>query len=190
MFNMFNMSATWNSPLVIFCKKRVTITIRKLEREILAAGGSVCIVTTASGSSQNTNLVPEHENRRVLFMDNSMPIPFQSDPNDPSVSYHLGISLSQKIQDEMDDFQPNIIHITAPDFTSLHVHNYARKRQIPLMGTYHSNIPEYMLFVPGMRWVKPILEMFFRHIYNFLFRLYVPTPFIKNMLIDEQGMDR
>lgn len=168
----------------------VTITIRKLEREILAAGGSVCILTTKSGNISNTHLVEEHENRRVIFMDNSLPIPFQSDPNDPSVSYHLGISLSKNIQDQMDEFQPNIIHITAPDFTSLHVHNYARKRQIPLMGTYHSNIPEYMLFVPGMRWVKPVLEMLFRHIYNFLLRLYVPTPFIRNMLIDQQGMDR
>jgi glycosyltransferase involved in cell wall biosynthesis len=170
--------------------KRVTITIRKLEREILASGGSVCIVTTTSGNSENTNLVEEHENRRVIFMDNSLPIPFQSDPNDPTLSYHLGISLSKNIQEQMDEFQPNIIHITAPDFTSLHVNNYARKRQIPLMGTYHSNIPEYMLFVPGMSWVKPVLEMLFRHIYNFLLRLYVPTPFIRNMLIDQQSMDQ
>lgn len=168
----------------------MTITIRKLEREILAAGGSVCIVTTTSGTSDNTNLVEEHENRRVIFMDNSLPIPFQSDPNDPSVSYHLGISLSQNVQAQMEDFGPNIIHITAPDFTSLHVHNFARKRQIPLMGTYHSNIPEYMLFIPGMSWVKPILEMLFRHIYNFLLRLYVPTPFIRNMLTNEQSLDQ
>jgi len=119
----------------------VTITIRKLEREILAAGGSVCIVTTTSGSSQHTNLVPEHENRRVLFMDNSLPLPFQSDPNDPSASYHVGISLSQNIQDEMDAFQPNIIHITAPDFTSLHVHNYARR------GRYHSWAPITVTFL-------------------------------------------
>mmetsp|Transcript_12703 Transcript_12703/g.23814 ORF Transcript_12703/g.23814 Transcript_12703/m.23814 type:complete len:601 (-) Transcript_12703:66-1868(-) len=168
----------------------VTITIRKLEREILAAGGSVCILTTKSGNINNTNLVPKHDNRCVIFMDNSLPIPFQSDPNDPSVSYHLGISLSKNIQEQLDIFQPNIIHITAPDFTSLHVHNYARQRQIPLMGTYHSNIPEYMLFVPGMRWVKPVLELLFRHIYNFLIRLYVPTPFIRNMLIDQQAMDK
>ncbi len=169
---------------------RVTITIRKLEREILEAGGSVCIVTTSSGSSKNTNLVEEHENRTVIFMDNSLPIPFQTDPNDPTLSYHVGISLSKNVQEQMDAFQPNIIHITAPDFTSLHIHNYARKRQIPLMGTYHSNIPAYMLFVPGMSWLKPVLEMLFRHIYNFLLRLYVPTPFIRDMLIDEQSLDQ
>jgi len=57
------------------------------------------------------------------------------------------------------------------------------------MGTYHSNIPEYLMFIPGMRWVKPLLEMFFRHIYNFLLGLYVPTPFIQNMLIEQQTMD-
>ena len=93
---------------------RVTITIRKLEREILAAGGSVCIVTTTSGNSENTHLVEPHENRKVIFMDNSIPIPFQSDPNDPSVSYHIGISLSKKIQQEMDEFKPNIIWYLVP----------------------------------------------------------------------------
>jgi len=165
----------------------VTITIRKLEREILDAGGYVCIVTTLSGKPSNTHLVGEHPNRRVIFMDNSLPIPFQTDPNDPTISYQAGISLSSITQREMDDFQPNIIHITSPDFTSLHVHNYARERHIPLMGTYHSNIADYMTFVPGLSWLKPCLEMLFRHIYNFLVHLYVPTPFIKNML-EEQGM--
>lgn len=150
----------------------------------------MCILTTTSGCHTNTNLVPPHKNRRVLFMDNSIPIPFQSDPNDPSVSYHIGISLSKNTEEQVDDFKPNIIHITAPDFTSLHVHNYARKRQIPLMGTYHSNIPEYALFVPGFSWVKPVLERLFQHIYNFLSRLYVPTPFIRSRLIDGQQMDR
>jgi glycosyltransferase involved in cell wall biosynthesis len=160
----------------------VTITIRKLEREILKEGGSVCILTTVSGDSNNTNLVDSHPNRQVIFMDNSIPIPFQN-------NYEFGIGLSKTVQKQLDDFNPNIIHITAPDFTSLHINDYARSRSLPLMATYHSNIPEYLLFIPGMRWVKPILELLFRHIYNFSLKLYVPTPFIKNNLIETQSMD-
>lgn len=58
------------------------------------------------------------------------------------------------------------------------------------MGTYHSNIPEYMLHYPGLGWLKHILAGFFRHQYNFLQALYVPTPFIHKYLSDSYQMDR
>lgn len=167
----------------------VTLTIRKLEREILEAGHHLTILTTKSGNPDNTNLVPPHPNRQVLFLDNSMVIPMQADPKNPKISYHLGLSISPTILSKLDNFQPNVIHITTPDCTALHLLNYARRRQIPLMGTYHSNIPDYMLFVPGLSWVKPILEVIFRHLYNFLQVLFVPTPFIKETLTRELQMD-
>ena len=113
----------------------------------------------------------------------------QADPKNPKISYHLGLSLSQNIQQQIDQFDPKIIHITTPDCTALHLLNYARSKQIPLMGTYHSNIPDYMLFVPGLSWVKPILEVIFRHLYNFLQVLYVPTPFIQQTLTEQLQMD-
>lgn len=168
----------------------VTLTIRKLEKEILESGGHLCILTTKSGNPDNTNLlVGTHPNRQVLFLDNSQIIPMQADPKNPKISYHLGLSLSRHIQEQVDQFDPKIIHITTPDCTALHLLNYARSKQIPLMGTYHSNIPDYMLFVPGLSWVKPILEVIFRHLYNFLQVLYVPTPFIRQTLTDQLQMD-
>ena len=169
--------------------RRVTITIRKLEQEILAAGASVCILTTKSGNPENTDIVGVHPNRHVIFLDNSVELPdFVS--NDSLASYHLGFSISKAVQAKVSEFHPSIIHVTCPDLAALHVIHYARTHQLPLMGTYHSNIPDYMLFTPGMLWLKPILEGVFRHIYNFLQALYVPTPFIRKNLIDGQKFDR
>jgi glycosyltransferase involved in cell wall biosynthesis len=168
----------------------VTLTIRKLEQEILAAGHDVCILTTVSGDPANTNLDGSHPNRRVIFLDNAIPIPFLNDPNHPDVSYQLGFSISPKVQQEMQDYEPSIIHITCPDCTALHLIHYARTKEIPIMGTYHSNIPEYMAHYPGLTWLKHILGHFFRHQYNFLQALYVPTPFIQKHLVDEYKLDR
>jgi len=53
------------------------------------------------------------------------------------------------------------------------------------MGTYHSNIPDYMDHYPGAGFLKPLLQIFFRHQYYFLQRLYVPTPFIKNIVSEQ-----
>jgi phosphatidylinositol alpha 1,6-mannosyltransferase len=132
----------------------------------------------------------EHPNRSVIFLDNSIPIPFLHDPNNPQASYQLGFALSKKIKEQIADFEPSLIHITVPDCTCLHLIQYAREKEIPLMGTYHSNIPEYMSHYPGLGWLKHILAAFFRHQYNFLQSLYVPTPFIHKYLTDTFQMDK
>lgn len=168
----------------------VTLTIRKLEQEILAAGHSLCILTTLSGDSNNTHLDGTHPNRRVLFMDNAKPVPFVHDANNPELTYQVGFNLSRSMKRQLDEFQPTLIHITVPDCTALHLVEYGRRKEIPIMGTYHSNIPEYMDHYPGMGWLKPILGSFFRHQYNFMQALYVPTPFIKRHLVDTYQLDR
>eukprot|EP00540_Astrosyne_radiata_P000666 CAMPEP_0116834906 /NCGR_PEP_ID=MMETSP0418-20121206/7247_1 /TAXON_ID=1158023 /ORGANISM="Astrosyne radiata, Strain 13vi08-1A" /LENGTH=558 /DNA_ID=CAMNT_0004464509 /DNA_START=145 /DNA_END=1822 /DNA_ORIENTATION=+ len=134
----------------------------------------------------------EHPNRRVLFLDNSIQIPFLTDPNNPDLTYHMGFSLSPalKLKALVAEFEPSLIHITVADCTSLHLIQYAREKEIPLMGTYHSNIPEYMQHYPGISWLKFVLGDFFRHQYNFMQALYVPTPYIQRYLVDTFRMDK
>lgn len=168
----------------------VVLTIRKIEQEILAAGHHVCILTTKSGDLKNTHMDGEHPNRSVIFLDNSIPIPFLHDSNNPDASYHLGFALSKSVKEQIAEFEPSLVHITVPDCTCLHLIQYAREKEIPLMGTYHSNIPEYMSHYPGLGWLKHILAAFFRHQYNFLHSLYVPTPYIHRYLTDTFQMDK
>lgn len=165
------------------------MTIRKIEQEILASGHHVCIVSTTSGNLDNTHMDGEHPNRTVIFLDNSIPIPFLHDPNNPDNSYHLGFSLSRTVKERIANFEPSLIHVTVPDCTCLHLIQYAREKEIPLMGTYHSNIPEYMTHYPGIGWLKHVLAAFFRRQYNFLQALYVPTPFIHRHLTRTDKMD-
>jgi phosphatidylinositol alpha 1,6-mannosyltransferase len=176
----------------------VTLTIRKLEQEILAAGHAVCILTTRSGDINNTHAyfdqrtnhqqhgnaaVAAKKNRQVIFLDSAFCIPFLHDPNKPQLTYQIGFGLSLAIQQQLHDFSPTIMHITTTDITSMHLIHYARTREIPLMGTFHSNIPDYMEHYPGLSWLRPILAHFFRHQYNFLQLLCVPTPYIERNLM-------
>lgn len=131
-----------------------------------------------------------HPNRQVIFMDNAIPIPFLADAERPELTYALGFSLSPAVKERIDEFEPSLVHITVPDCTSLHIIQYARTKEIPIMGTYHSNIPEYMEHYPGLSWLRHILGAFFRHQYNFVQTLYVPTPYIQRHLVDDYKMDR
>ena len=161
----------------------MTLTIRKIEQELLAAGHSVLILTTKSGDLRQTHMDGTHPNRKVLFIDNSIPIPFQK-------GYHLGYSLSKDVRRQLDQFEPSIMHVTVPDNLCLHLIQYARDHEIPLMGTYHSNIPEYMAHYSGFHWLKPLLGQFFLHQYGFLQALYVPTPYIHSFLSNTYNMNK
>jgi len=162
---------------------RVVLTIRKLEKEILAMKGHVMILATRSGDMNNTHMNGlNHKNRKVVFLNNSFPIPFLEDPKNPHISYHFPYSLSSSTKKEILDFCPTVIHNTSPDFTGLCLVSFARKHQIPLMTTYHSNFIDYMDHYPGMRFVKPFIKGWFLHYYSFFQSVYVPTPFIINQL--------
>jgi phosphatidylinositol alpha 1,6-mannosyltransferase len=147
-------------------------------------------LSTKSGNINNTHMDGEHPNRTVIFLDNSIPIPFLHDPHNPETSYHLGFSLSNQVKQRIENFEPTLIHVTVPDCTCLHLIQYARTKELPLMGTYHSNIPEYMTHYPGLGWLKHVLTAFFRHEYNFLQALYVPTPYIHRHLCATSNLDQ
>ena len=132
----------------------------------------------------------QHPNRTVIFMNDAVPLPHSIDPNNHDNTYYLGHSLSAHVKLQIEEFEPTLVHITVPDLTCLHLINYARQKELPLMGTYHSNIPDYMTHYPGCGWLKYILESFFRHQYNFLQALYVPTPYIRKQLVQSLHMDQ
>merc|ERR1719378_2017255 len=128
----------------------------------------------------------KNRQRTVIFIDNSIPIPFLYDPHHPEDSYQLGFSLSTGIRKRLDEFNPTIVHVTVPDVTCLHVIQYARERQLPLMGTYHSNIPDYFSHYAGLGWLKYVVAAYVRHQYNFLQTLFVPTPFVRRRVTTEE----
>lgn len=167
----------------------VTLTVRKIEQELLACGHSVCILTSKSGNENNTHLVKENKSRQLLFIDNSIPVPFCTDPKNPDMSYHLGFSLSKNIRDRIAEFAPTLIHVTVPDCVCLHMIQYARDNEIPLMGTYHSHLIEYMEYY-GAAFVKPLLRDFIVHQYSFFQALYVPTPYTQKFLEKEYGLGK
>jgi phosphatidylinositol alpha 1,6-mannosyltransferase len=150
----------------------------------------VCILTTKSGNCKNTHMDGEHPNRSIIFIDDAIPLAHSIDPNNPDNTYYLGFSLSRFVRSKIEEFEPTLVHITVPDSTCLHLIDYARRKELPLMGTYHSNIPEYMNHYPGIGWLKYVLEAFFRHQYNFLQAVYVPTPFIRKQVTQSLRMDK
>lgn len=66
---------------------------------------------------------------------------------------------------ELKAFQPDLIHVLNPAFLGLGGLYYARKWQIPLIASFHTNVPAYASHY-GLNWLEPTLWWYFRTLHN------------------------
>ena len=67
-------------------------------------------------------------------------------PSIPLVLYpDYRISLpTPRLDRDLDEFAPDIVHITVPDLMGIHFRRYARKRGIPVMCSFHTDFVSYL----------------------------------------------
>ncbi|MBN1196352.1 MAG: glycosyltransferase family 1 protein [Candidatus Aminicenantes bacterium] len=49
-----------------------------------------------------------------------------------------------RLESELDRFAPDVVHITVPDLMGIHFRNYARKRRIPILSSFHTDFVSYL----------------------------------------------
>ncbi|GMA49097.1 glycosyl transferase [Alicyclobacillus contaminans] len=62
-------------------------------------------------------------------------------------------------------FKPDLVHVVNPAFLGLGGIYYARRLGIPLMASYHTNVPTYARHY-GLAWLEPALWWYFRTLHN------------------------
>ncbi|KPV45357.1 glycosyltransferase family 4 protein [Alicyclobacillus ferrooxydans] len=63
------------------------------------------------------------------------------------------------------EFQPDLIHVLNPAFLGLGGIYYARKWNIPLVASFHTNVPAYARHY-HLDWLEPVLWWYFRSLHN------------------------
>lgn len=131
----------------------------------------------------------------------SMPIPFNT-------HYKMAIPyISQDaIKDELNTFQPDLIHIASPSPMGHFVLNYAKSREIPVVTIYHTHFLSYVdyylrhvpFLIPGM---KSLISKSQKQFYDHCELVLIPTQVIKDdlrsfdfkvdhMMLWERGLDQ
>ncbi|MDD9148712.1 glycosyltransferase family 1 protein [Sporolactobacillus sp. CQH2019] len=72
-------------------------------------------------------------------------------------------------------FQPDLIHVATPFNMGLLGRYYARKLDIPLVGSYHTDFDAYLAYYK-MELISPILWNYLRWFHNSLQKTFVPSP--------------
>jgi glycosyltransferase involved in cell wall biosynthesis len=86
----------------------------------------------------------------------------------------------RKIARELDEFQPDCVHIATEGTIGFSVRRYCKKRKLPVTTAYHTQFPEYVRarFPIPINWTVALLRWF----HEPAVRTMVPTKSIKELL--------
>jgi glycosyltransferase involved in cell wall biosynthesis len=71
----------------------------------------------------------------------------------------------RRILRELKAFDPDLVHVVNPAFLGLGGIYYAKRLRIPLVASYHTNVPKYARHY-GFKWLEPALWWYFRALHN------------------------
>ncbi|MTI47425.1 glycosyltransferase family 4 protein [Sporosalibacterium faouarense] len=91
------------------------------------------------------------------------------------------------ITKELDEFQPDIIHVVTPFNIGLWGLRYAKSRNVPLVSSYHTNIPQYLEYFK-LNFLANISWEFFRWFHKHCEINYCPSQ-STFILLKEEGIN-
>ena len=105
-----------------------------------------------------TTDTPAFEPTGDLVSISSVPIPGRSE-------YHLGLGLSSKVRKDLAAFEPNIVHISAPDIIGHRAVSWARNRKISVVASVHTRFDTYLNYY-HLQALEPLARGIMRRIYQ------------------------
>ena len=111
----------------------------------------------------------------------SLPIPGRPD-------YRLAYGMGGKIRRDLNDFAPNIIHLSAPDALGHWGASYARQKNIPLIASVHTRFDTYLRYY-RLGFLEPSITAVLRRFYRRCDAIVAPSQSMKDILLDQQMND-
>ena len=88
----------------------------------------------------------------------AIPIPGRSE-------YRLPISLSARVRRDLAEFNPNVVHISSPDFVGHRAVTWARRRKIAAVASVHTRFDTYCAYY-GIEFLEPLARGIMRRLYH------------------------
>ena len=89
--------------------------------------------------------------------------------------YKMALPYFHGIEATLDQFKPDLIHIVSPTFLGLYGLNYARKRFIPAVSSYHTHFVSYFSYF-GLQNFEKLGWDFLQWFHNRCEATYAPSP--------------
>lgn len=149
----------------------VTLTIRRLESYLRSRGAIVKICSTVPD-----DLSPEQIADIIVVP--GIKIPFTH----IGTGYAFGVGLDENTIREIEQFNPNCVHFTVPDFVALDGIKWCQKNSVAYIGTWHSNYCDYLKYY-YIEWILgPAFHRYLKGFFEQIPAVYVPTPNVRKQV--------
>ena len=97
--------------------------------------------------------------------------------------YRVGIPYGQNLDSILDAFQPDLIQVGAPTPLCIYAQNYAFRKKLPTVASYHTHFVNYFPYY-GFGWAVDLGWQFMRWFYNRSLTTLAPTSGTASNLAD------
>ena len=88
--------------------------------------------------------------------------------------YRIPLGLTRAVRKDLEDFDPNIVHIASPDISSHRAVTWARKRNVPAVASVHTRFETYLAYY-HLELFEPAVRAALRRLYLRCDALLVPA---------------
>jgi len=128
-----------------------------LERE---AG---CTVRVYSPVTDTPAFVPEG----TLVPVPSVALPMRSE-------FRLALGLPRRVRDDLQRFDPDVVHVSTPDFLGFRAQSWAISQNVPILASMHTLFETYLEY-DRRGWLRPAIEWHLRRFYRRSDHVVAPT---------------
>lgn len=116
----------------------------------------------------------------------------------PYFHYRVGLPNSYRINEELDRFSPDLIHVVTPSLLGLQGMNYAKSRDLRLVTSYHTHFVRYFEYYSMLNLFSPVTWQYLEWFHNQCDCTYAPSSEtvheltdrgIRNVQLWQRGID-
>lgn len=103
--------------------------------------------------------------------------------------YRVAIGLTRGVRRDLDQFAPDIIHLSCPDRLGRQAQTYAHARGIPVVASLHTRFETYLDYY-RLSFLRGAIERYLDRFYGDADLILVPTAPIRDEMAERHGADR
>lgn len=126
-----------------------------------------------------TTSTPAFEPMGDLVSVRSIPLPFGR------AEYRMALGVTPATKRDLAAFDPNIVHVAAPDLLGHRAISWARKRAIPVLASMHTRFETYPRYY-GLAFLEPALQALLRRFYRRCEAVVAPSESMAQIMRDQR----
>jgi glycosyltransferase involved in cell wall biosynthesis len=149
-------------------------TLHRIVDSLTERGVEVAVVAPGDGDQ----LPPPP----LLFEVPSIPMPVQG--------YQIPLGLGRRARDQLERFDPQLVHVSSPELASLMAMRFAQQRDLPVTSSFHTNFASYLKYwgLP-FEMLTPVAWKLLEWFYAPCEQVFVPTDSMGEVLVEHGVLD-